>query len=52
MAEEDNPRRWDLLPVLVLAAVVAAMLLGVWLYPKLQHYLSQQDCIATGRTNC
>ncbi len=26
--------------------------MGWWLYPKLQRYMSEQDCIATGRTNC
>ncbi len=52
MADEGNARRFDVLPVLVLVGVVLLMLLGWWLYPKLQHYMSQQDCIATGRTNC
>lgn len=52
MAEEKDTQRWDVLPVVVLVALVLLMLLGWWLYPKLQHYMSQQDCIATGRTNC
>jgi hypothetical protein len=52
VAEEDSGRRWDVLPVLVLVGLVLLMLFGWWLYPKLQHYMSQQDCIATGRTNC
>ncbi len=53
MADEDETRRGvDLLPILVLAGVVLLGLLGWWLYPKLQAYLSVQDCIATGRTNC
>ncbi len=52
VAEEKDTQRWDVLPVVVLVALVLLMLLGWWLYPKLQHYMSQQDCIATGRTNC
>ncbi len=52
MADDENTRRWDVLPMLVLAGVVALMLLGWWLYPKLQRYMTEQDCIATGRTNC
>ncbi len=52
MAQDDETRRWDLVPMLVLVGLVLLMLLGWWLYPKLQHYLSEQDCIATGRTNC
>ncbi len=52
MADEENTRRWDVLPVLVLVGLVVLMLLGWWLYPKLQHYISEQDCVATGRTNC
>jgi hypothetical protein len=52
VADDENTRRWDVLPMLVLAGVVALMLLGWWLYPKLQRYMTEQDCIATGRTNC
>jgi hypothetical protein len=52
VADEDGGRQWDVLPVLVLVGLLLLMLFGWWLYPKLQHYLSQQDCIATGRTNC
>jgi hypothetical protein len=52
MADDDNTGRWDVLPVLVLVGVLAVALLGWWLYPKLQHYMAEQDCIATGRTNC
>ncbi len=52
VADEDKARGWDVLPMLVLVGVVAVMLLGWWLYPKLQRYMSEQDCIATGRTNC
>jgi hypothetical protein len=52
MADENDTRQFDVVPVLVLVGVVAAVLLGWWLYPKVQHYLAQQDCIAVGHTNC
>jgi len=52
VVDDENPRRWDVLPVAVLVGLVLLMLLGWWLYPKLQHYMAEQDCIATGRTNC
>jgi hypothetical protein len=52
MADEEKAHRFDLLPVIVLVWLVILMLLGWWVYPKLQHYMAEQDCIATGRTNC
>ncbi len=47
-----NARRPDLVPILILAAIVVLILLGVWLFPRLQDALSFQDCVATGRANC
>ena len=52
MADDENRQRWDKTPVLVLAGLAMLLLLGWWLYPRLQHLVSSQDCIATGRTNC
>jgi hypothetical protein len=52
VADEKDTRGFDVLPVLVLVGIVGLMLLGWWLYPKVQRYMAQQDCIATGRTNC
>jgi hypothetical protein len=52
MADEDDGHRFDVVPVLVLVGLVAIVLLGWWLYPKVQHYMAQQDCIAVGHTNC
>ncbi len=45
-------RRPDLLPILTLVAIVALILVGFWLFPRLQDALSFQDCVATGRANC
>jgi hypothetical protein len=52
MADDEKARGFDLVPVLVLAGLVVLGLLGWWLYPRLQQFMSVQDCIATGRTNC
>jgi hypothetical protein len=49
---ETNPRRPDLLPVIVLAAILATIGLGVWLFPYALDYIHRQDCIAIGRVDC
>lgn len=55
MADERDRRRRsypDLVPALVLAAVLLAGLAGWWLFPLALHALSYQDCIASGHVNC
>ena len=47
---EKPPSR--LLPVLVLAGLVAAGLLAWQAFPAVQGFVARQDCTATGRTNC
>ena len=44
--------RGSLLPALVLIGLFVVLLGGWWLFPRFQSYMAQQDCIATGRTNC
>lgn len=46
------PNRFDLVPVIVLVALAAAGLLAWHFFPLLQGAIANQDCIATGRTNC
>ncbi len=41
-----------LLPFIVMALILLVVYLGVLLFPAIQSYVSRQDCIATGRTNC
>ncbi len=41
-----------LFPVVVLALVAVAGLLAWWGFPAVQGFVSRQDCVATGRTNC
>jgi antibiotic biosynthesis monooxygenase (ABM) superfamily enzyme len=50
--ERERRRSWDLLPVLVLAAILLLGLLGWWVFPLVQHAVSNQDCVASGHDNC
>lgn len=53
MADERERRRsWDLLPILVLAAILLLALVGWWVFPAVQRAVLNQDCIAAGHENC
>ena len=53
MAREPGPRRpRDLMPLVVLAAIVLVALAGWLIFPAVQRALSNQDCIAAGHVNC
>ncbi|MBV9782750.1 MAG: hypothetical protein JO264_02925 [Acidisphaera sp.] len=52
MAGEPHEPRWDIIPLLVLAGLILAGLAGWWLFPTFYRYISNQDCIASGRTDC
>jgi hypothetical protein len=47
-----NRRRPDLVPVIVLLAIVGAVGAGLWLFPYFQATIQRRDCIAVGRTDC
>jgi uncharacterized membrane protein len=47
---EPSSSNW--LAPLAFVIVVAALVAGVWLFPRIYAYMSEQDCIASGRTNC
>lgn len=49
--KERPPDGW-VLPAIAMAVVLAVLLGGWLLFPRVQAYLGRQDCIATGRTNC
>ena len=51
MTEPDR-RRPDLLPVIVLLAILGAVGAGLWLFPYVQAVIQRQDCIAVGRVDC
>ena len=42
----------SLMPFVVLALILVLIYAGVMLFPLVQRYVAQQDCIATGRTDC
>ena len=49
---EPNRRRPDLLPIIVLLAIVAVVCAGLWLFPYVQSVMERQNCIAVGRDDC
>jgi hypothetical protein len=53
MPDMPPRRRQELLPVIGLAVVLAVLVAGYLLFPRLHRALSYQDCIASGRiTGC
>ncbi len=54
MGEPDqrDRRSANLFAVITILAVLLLGLAGWWLFPRLQAYVSFQDCVATGRANC
>lgn len=53
MPDNDPPQRpATLLPTIAFVLLVAALVAGVWVFPRVYAYMSEQDCIASGRTNC
>lgn len=51
MTEPDR-RRPDLLPIIILLAIVGAVVAGLWLFPYVQAVVERQDCVAVGRDDC
>jgi hypothetical protein len=51
MSDEPPPSS-NLLATFAFVLLVAALVAGVWVFPRLYAYVSQQDCIASGHTNC
>jgi hypothetical protein len=47
-----NSSARNLLPALTLIVLLLLLLGGWFLFPRVQAYMTQQDCIASGRTNC
>jgi hypothetical protein len=35
-----------------MAGLVAAISLGIWLFPYLQKIIQHEDCVAVGRNDC
>jgi hypothetical protein len=49
---DPNRRRPDLLPIIVLLAIVGVVCAGLWLFPYLQSAVEHQNCVAAGREDC
>jgi len=47
-----NRRGPDLVPIIVLLAIVAVVGGGLWLLPYFQSVAQHQNCVAIGRTDC
>jgi hypothetical protein len=52
MTDDNSGRGWDPVALLALAAVLVLLLAGWWLFPHVQQWLGNLDCVASGRTNC
>ena len=52
MSDEPPPRNASLLPTIAFVLLVVALAGGVWVFPRIYAFMSQQDCIASGRMNC
>ena len=49
---DDQPPSSNFLATLAFVLLVGALVAGVWLFPRVYAFMFQQDCIASGRTNC
>ena len=56
MPDDDAPRGESilsaLLPTIVLVLLALVIGGGVLLFPRMAAYIAQQDCVASGHTNC
>jgi hypothetical protein len=49
---KPNPQRPDLLPAIILLAIVVLFCAVVWLFPYIQGFVERENCIAVGRVDC
>lgn len=49
---EPTPRRFDLLPIVILLAIVGIVCVGFWLFPYIQSMVEHSNCVGIGRTDC
>jgi hypothetical protein len=52
MTDEPTEPHSNYLAGVAFAALLAVIVIGVWAFPRLYAYMSAQDCIGSGRTNC
>lgn len=49
---EPETRAAKLFPAVTLVLLLVVLVGGWLLFPVVQNYMAEQDCIASGRTNC
>ena len=52
MPDERPRRRWDIVGIVTLLALLLLLVGGWLLFPRLHSEMMWQDCVASGRTNC
>jgi hypothetical protein len=52
MADDRDHQNSSFLAGVAFALLLAALVAGIWAFPRIYSYMTQQDCIASGRTNC
>lgn len=53
MPDPDKPSSMpSLLPFVVMAVMLLVIFLGFALFPMVKTMITQQDCVASGRTDC
>lgn len=52
MSDEQDRQNSNFLAGVAFALLLAALVAGIWVFPRIYSYMTQQDCIASGRTNC
>ena len=52
MADQQDHQNSNFLAGVAFALLLAALVAGIWAFPRIYSYMTQQDCIASGRTNC
>ena len=50
--QQTDQGKGRLLPLAAFAIVLALLVGGFLLFPRLQRMIGFQDCVATGRTDC
>ena len=52
MPDDEQKANSNLLATVAFVLLLAALVVGVWAFPRVYAYISEQDCIASGHTNC
>ena len=50
--DRPPPKRPDYLGLVVLAALLGLIALGIAIFPRVERMIAYQDCVARGRIDC